>query len=379
MEIRQAVGSLSHFVRTMISAGVKSKKAFNAWKKLPETIELMEDLFEYKRREGMPCINSLVTVDFHPEIPVMLLNYTQVAHNTLHEYPEGWTLPLRLCRGIVFDFKGGLRALVFEKFFNNGEHPETRELPDLPFEAPEKKDGHMGTIFEYEGKFYITTRGSFTSPTVKIATKMLQEYIQNGNWAENFNPDETVLVEIIHPQTHVLTDYPDFRAFILIGCKNRVTYEDHFFSYLEQLSVRLGLPLVRMWQGNSLAELKAHIKDRSVRNKEGFVVRFSNGLRVKFKFESYIGLMVQSKLSYNYLMLKNLSGSLEKMISMLDEEIYQIALQMLGRLHLIVTQKIPLKEKYQKLYQLVPEEECKDSFRANCRKFAKAFSVPDSE
>lgn len=373
MEIRQAIRNLSEFVRAMVAKGVKSKKDFNAWKKQPESIKLMEKLFAYNQKKGMPCINALVTVDFHPEIPVLLLNYTQVAHNTLHEFPDGWTRPLRQCRGIVFDFDGNLVAKPFEKFFNYGEHPETMSFPQkLSWESPEKKDGHLGIIFEYKGKIYITTRGSFTSPTMKVAQSMLDEYISQGNWAGNYIKDETVLVEIIHPQTKVLTDYQDFKAFILIGCMNRVNFADYDYLNLTIISRRLSLPLVRIWQGNSLEDLQKLIKDRSVKNKEGFVVHFHNGLRIKLKFESYIGLMVASKLSYKYLMQRAISGSLEKMISTLPEEIYQIAMQMLGQIYLVMLCPLTPKEKWSRLYQLVPEEEQTDHFKGICREFVKS-------
>jgi len=123
MDTRQAIDNLAMFVRAMINDGVRSKKQFNTWKKQEKNNILMEEFFAYKQNQGMPKINSLVTVDFHPDIPVLLLNYTQVAHNTLHEFPQGWTMPLRQCRGIIFDFAGNLVAKPFQKFFNYREHP----------------------------------------------------------------------------------------------------------------------------------------------------------------------------------------------------------------------------------------------------------------
>jgi hypothetical protein len=64
---------------------------------------------------------------------------------------------------------------------------------------------------------------------------------------------------------------------------------------------------------------------------------------------------------------------LEKMISTLPEEIYQVAMQMLGRIYIIMLQTKDPKERWLKLYQLVPEEDCTDYFKGICREFAKTF------
>ncbi|MCX6744621.1 MAG: hypothetical protein NTX82_03815, partial [Candidatus Parcubacteria bacterium] len=228
-------------------------------------------------------------------------------------------------------------------------------------------------IFEYKGKIYMTTRGRFVSPTGLIAQKMLDAYVTENDWAKNYNPEETILVEIIIPETKVHLHYEGFNDFILIGSTNRETLADYDFTNLTMISERLHLPLVRKWRGKSLEELKKMLKDRSIKNQEGFVVRFHGGLRSKFKFESYIGLMVQSKLSYTYLMQRKISGNLERMISTLPEEIYAIALQMVEKLNLTIAEKLEPKEKWQKLYLLIPEEDCTDYYKSICRKYVKTF------
>jgi RNA ligase len=371
MDTRQAIDNLSKFVRAMIEDGVRSKKEFNVWKKKVENIELMTKLFAYQQKEAMPKINSLVTLDFHPQIPVLLLNYTQVAHNTLHEFPKGWTMPLRQCRGIVFDFYGNLLAKPFPKFFNYGQHPESTKLPDRRYTATEKKDGHLGIIFEYKDKLYITTRGSFTSPTVAIAQQMLEEYIKNNNWQDSFCDDVTVLVEILHPKTRVYTDYQEFKDFILIGAYSRSKLNDYNFTDLQILSEKLQLPLVRIKRGKTIADLLALIKNKEIKNQEGFVIHFDNDLRVKLKFESYIGLMVADKLSYKYLMQRAISGNLDRMLETLPEEVYQVSLQMLGKIYLIMLKNFTQKQKWTELYQLVPEGERTTYYKTICREFVK--------
>jgi len=117
-EKRFAILALSGFVQTFIEAGVTDAKSFNQWKKNEGNAKYMAQLFEYPQDAGWPALTGLVKPFFHPTLPLVGLNYTQLAHNTLHEFPRGWTTALRLCRGIVFDHRGNLVALPFMKFFN---------------------------------------------------------------------------------------------------------------------------------------------------------------------------------------------------------------------------------------------------------------------
>jgi len=167
-----------------------------------------------KRRK----VSTLFSVHFHPTFPIIGFNYTPVAHNELHTMTETWTNALRMCRGIVFELgSGDLLALPFEKFFNYGDHPETSDLKPGRYIASKKHDGHLGIIFRYRGQLLITTRGDFMSPTSKIATEMLEK----RRWLINqrLPHDCTMLVEIIHPKTHVIQDYGQEEKFILIGCR----------------------------------------------------------------------------------------------------------------------------------------------------------------
>jgi len=203
---------------------------------------------------------------------------------------------------------------------------------------------------------------------------MLNQYAKVNNWDKVFNANDTVLVEIIHPKTKVYTDYDKFKAFVLIGAFSRSNLHDYWFYELADLSKKLGLPLVYQKDGKSIDELLELVKDKEIKNQEGYVLHFNNGLRVKLKFESYIGLMVADKLSYKYLMQRAMSGNLDKMLDTLPEEIYQIALQMLGKIYLILLKNLPQKEKWTELYQLVQEEERTSYYKTICRQFVKKLA-----
>jgi len=372
MKVKEYVGRLSEFIRLMTRAGVISKKDYYKWAR--ENEEAISKLFEYKRKEGMPGIYSLVTPFFHTTLPLVGLNYSQTAHNVLASFQEGWTSVLRLCRGIVFDRSGNLIALAFSKFFNYGEHPETRDLPNLPFEATVKQDGHLGIIFKYNDQFMITTRGDFNSPTSVLASEMLGRYVKHNGWDNIYPNDTTTLVEIIHPQTKVYLEYAGKTNFTVIGAFNIKKLHDYDYNYLKELAVKLGLPATELWTGKTLKDLVALMKDRSVTNQEGYVVRFSNCLRVKLKYETYIGKMVADKLGYTYLMNRMIKGNLKRMLDTLPEEIYPIGLQMLGEILLAFSVSGTAKEKWMSLYNLMPNGQATDYYKNICRQFVRMMT-----
>lgn len=366
----EAILKLGKFVKKLVDETKRGDKELQkVWRKKNE--RFMERCFNYKRSEGMPSITNLVRPFFHPHLPLVGLNYSPLAHNVLHKFPAGWTLPLRLCRGIIFNHNGALVALAFEKFFNYGEHPETTNLPNEPFTATLKHDGHLGIIFWFQNKLVLTTRGSFVSPSSILGTKMLTSYAKKRRWVqdENFPKELTLLVEMIHPHTKVHVDYKKQKKFILIGSQNRETLEDQLYQQLQELGRALHLPVSEQWTGNSVENLRQFMNDMSVQNREGYVVRFESGLRVKFKFATYINRMVEAKLDYSYLMNRIMSGNLQKMIGKLEEEILAKANAMVA--DLMRARQIPgsEKDKWEYLYNLVPKAKQTSSYRAKCRKF----------
>jgi hypothetical protein len=370
MDTARAIANLSKFVVALSSANVTSRKEYYIWTK--QHPELMGELFEYRRLDGMPDVRALVRPFFHPDLPLVGLNYSPVAHNTLHAFPDGWTDPLRQCRGIVFDRLGKLVAKPFPKFFNYGEHPETKTMPGGRFDATEKHDGHLGIIFNYERQFYLTTRGDFTSPTSRLGNEMLAAHAGLHGWSHLYPRNVTVLTEIIHPQTKVHRDYGNRKEMVIIGAYNLDEYFDFSYDLLLVLGKNLRLPVTDRWEGKSLRDLRELMKDRSVHNREGYVVRFrSNNLRVKFKYESYIGMMVEDKLSYTYLMNRELSGNREKMTSTLPEEVFPVAEQMWAEIQAILDSDGTPKAKWTRLYGLVPAEKSTAYYKGICRKLVK--------
>jgi hypothetical protein len=370
MDTVRAILNLSRFVNAIASDGVTSRQEYSVWAK--KHSGFMDEVFEYERKPGMPEMRVLLRPFFHPQLPLIGLNYSPVAHNTLHAYPTGWTDSLRQCRGIVFERSGALVAKPFPKFFNYGEHPETIKLPSGQFDATAKEDGHLGIIFDYQERSLLTTRGDFTSRTAVLGNDILARHVKKHDWwSLRFPRHITLLVEIIHPATRVYLDYHGREDLVIIGAYDRKTFYDFDYRFLQLLGKNLDLPVAERWTGRSVRDLRALMQDRTVRNREGFVARFANGLRVKFKFETYIGMMVEGKLTYAYLMNRMISGNLKRMLGTLEEEIFPIAEQMCAEIQSILAMKATAREKWRNLYGLVSPEEATPYYKNICRRLVK--------
>lgn len=377
MNTAQAVAKLQMFVRTLVAAGVKNSKGWHSLRREKGFEEKMAETFGYVREEGLPSIATLVKPFFHPTKALIGLNYTPVAHNTLHRSKNGWTDVLRLCRGIVFDRQGNLVAFPFPKFFNHGEHEETRgELPEGSFEAMDKADGHLAIIFSYRGKLMATTRGSFVSSSAQVANKMLAAK-SRAYWQKAIGREQTVLAEIIHPRTKVIVDYGRRRGFVLLGCYNLKTFNDMNHAELSVLAQKLKIPVAELVPFASIAALKAKVAEKDYKNREGFVVRFVKAdgsvLRVKFKFAGYLGIMLEEKLTYGYVMNRLMDGSLEKTLAGKPHEIEKEVRAMVDKLEAVNDISADDRGKARRKYlrELVEEESRTTSYNTQCGKFSR--------
>jgi hypothetical protein len=392
MNTAKAIANLKKFTKRLVRDGVYNRNDWKAWKQKPKNVTFMSKCFGYNRIGDMPSIVNLLDPDFHATLPLILLNYSDVAHNTLFKYEDlGWTETLRHCRGTVFDRTGKLVGLAFPKFFNRGEHPETKAFPDEPSETTVKHDGWLGIIFWYEGKLRITTRGRFEHRWTPILTAMLEKYVEANNWNESFPKDLTVLVEVIHPETEVHLDYQGQEKFVLIGAfdiRSRKKYHDHTYAELCTLGEQLGIEVTELWQCNSLDELVALVEDLTNKGKEGFVTRFMvNNIRTKSKFMSYVQLMKADKLSYAWLMQRIIDGNIDTRILDMPEEVIDQARSMLADVLKVkeidgVSDKERAKKQREYLYRLYrkypdldPEQRKEETYKQCCGKLVRHLNT----
>ncbi len=218
--------------------------------------------------------DKLVTEQKHPVSDLYIYNYTPLA-----QFSKAWDEVTMLCRGLITDGSGRVIAAPFTKFFNYSEY--TGELPSLKYIITEKMDGSLGICYPYKGVLSIATRGSFTSEQAKVGDQMLQEYIKKHglDW---YDERYTYCFEIIYPENRIVVDYGKERRLVLLAVINTNDgheIDPHSTGYKDVVTM---LP-----QSTELADLLAMEQEK---NKEGFVIRWANGLRLKLKFEEYVRL-----------------------------------------------------------------------------------------
>ena len=217
--------------------------------------------------------DKLVTVNKHPEADIFIYNYTAKV-----QYGKLWNEVTLQTRGLILDANMNVVARPFGKFFNLEEHsPE--ELPQLPFDVFEKMDGSLGILYWIDDKPFIATRGSFESDQAIKATEIL--YRLYSHTFTYLDKSSTYLFEIIYPQNRIVVDYGDIEDLYLLSRICNTTGKDL------PIFDNIGFPIVKKYDGiNNLEVLRAIELD----NKEGFVIRFANGFRVKMKFADYVRL-----------------------------------------------------------------------------------------
>ena len=207
----------------------------------------------------------------HPSANLWIYNYTPIV-----QYEKIWNDITKKCRGLILDADGNIVSRTFPKFWNLGED-KPEDIPNLPFKCFEKMDGGLGIMYFLDDKPYIASRGSFNSESAIHATELL--YSKYSHTFDKLDRNKTYIFEIIYSWTRVVVDYGDMDDIILLTIIDNETAEET----LEDI----GFPLVKQYDGvKNLEELKLYDST----NKEGFVIRFSNGFRVKVKFDEYCRL-----------------------------------------------------------------------------------------
>lgn len=195
-------------------------------------------------------------------------------------YDRAWDEYTLAARGLVLDKTGRIVARPWPKFFNLNERPETM-LDALPRETPElshKYDGSLVIVFHDGERWRAITRGCWDNPQTRYAehwlstrTSMMPKHL-------------TYLFELVAPWNRIVIPYAN-EDMILIGLVTTETGIDANYSQVQSHAEWLGFRSVE-FESKPLDTIA--LDDPMVRDREGFVARFPNGLRVKLKYKQYM-------------------------------------------------------------------------------------------
>lgn len=247
---------------------------------------LLKEILSYDLFKQM-LDTGYIRSQVHPQYPELLIfNYSEAA-----QYERVWNAATNACRGLIVRLANGVLdgdaeivARPFSKFHNlNTDYmPETQEA-NLPNEAPlvtTKLDGSMGIVYFYDGQYWIATRGSFDSDQARWATAWYRARSQEISWPADVTP----VCEIIFSTNRIVVDY-DFEGLILLSIIDNETGKELSRFDVEMWGAINEIEVVRRFD-KSLAECAAE----NISNEEGYVLTYSNGVKVKVKFTEYVRL-----------------------------------------------------------------------------------------
>ncbi len=226
--------------------------------------------------------NKMIISNKHPEYDIWILNYSKEC-----QFSMAWDVYTLSCRGMVVDADGRILARPFMKFMNFEEYNASEIDWSIPFEAFEKMDGSLIVLFYYEkaGRWIVASRGSFASEQSIEAEHML---IASPYVCDQLSSAYTYLFEVIYPENRIVINYGDRRELVMLGVIQTSTgiempYDGMCLSYSKYFTI------VKKLELKSFEDLRRLI-DMGEDNKEGVVIRFAGGFRMKMKFAEYCRL-----------------------------------------------------------------------------------------
>lgn len=225
--------------------------------------------------------NNLIIANKHPEYNIWILNYSPKV-----VFKKFWDIYTMSCCGLVVDANGNIIARPFKKFKSYEEYDTSEIDMSQKYEIFENYDGSFIQLFYIKSqmKWIVASRGSFISEQALEAEKFINE---RAGILNVLDVDVTYVFEIIYRKNKIIVDYGDMRDLILLVAihtltGNELNYDKLVSSYSKHFTLAKKYDIIV----DDLSELKKLEED----NREGFVVKFENGLRIEVKFDEYIRL-----------------------------------------------------------------------------------------
>ena len=227
---------------------------------------------------------GLVTESLHKEFPLNLFTYSR---KCVHD--NVWDAVTSKCRGIIINRETDeIVARPFEKFHNYGGTLYQGDIERGNPAVIEKVDGFMCTLYMYDGKSYIASKGSFHSVHAKWATAELRKREQ-WLWPEGFTP----VFEGLCRDLRIVVDYGDRTGLVLLGLVNIETGEELPPDVLRQWAQINEIESAKVFDKSLLDALEDTLVANSG-TEEGYVLTWyrhdAPPFRLKVKFVEYLRL-----------------------------------------------------------------------------------------
>lgn len=252
----------------------------------------------------------------HPTLPLYLLKYTQEC-----VYNQEWNDATLMARGLVIDDNDAIIANCIPKFFNIEELNQQR-IPKInlsqPFTATVKDDGSLIQVFMYNDDMVITSSGGFDNQYTQTAESLLISKYQHLLPIIQTSVGLNFIFELITPFNQVVVNYGGVAELRLITVRDVDGVEDEDFI---QQCIDLGFDHVEKLPYDSLNYFLEE-KQAPSKNREGYVLKFSDGSRVKIKYAEYIQLhKLVTKINKHYVW-ETLKNTTSIDLELLPDEVF---------------------------------------------------------
>ena len=265
----------------------------------------------------------------HDEITVMrkddgagafytVVNYMHQTNSTFANTPEGRYR--REFRGLIFDADGRLISRPFHKFFNLGEKEEV-SLDSIDWSRPhvvqEKMDGSMVRPFMLHGKRVWGTKAGLTEVAQEAEDVFAAKDVDGAMsmWVDDqLAKARTPIFEYIGPKNRIVVGYQE-ADIVYLALRDNLTGE-----YVQP---ETPFPGSRVPEYGSVSEIDAYVaKVRGDTGREGDVVLFEDGTRIKIKSEWYVEIhgIKETLAKDRYIALQALDETLDDALAVLQPE-----------------------------------------------------------
>lgn len=215
--------------------------------------------------------NNYISQEKHPTKNIFIYNYTAKCKNDCM-----WNEITLWCRGLILDSQNNIIARPMRKFFEY-EQLIDEFKPNGNFTITKKIDGFLGILYWINNMPFIATRGSFIShQAIKANTILYTKYL---HVLSQLNTNYTYLFEIVYKNDYLIIDYGETEDLILLYIFDNTSQKEidiqTFHSQFPKANT-----ITRQYSIKELLSL-------NIPQKEGFVLKFDNGDRVKIKFPWY--------------------------------------------------------------------------------------------
>lgn len=275
-------------------------------------------------------------------------NLVSFKYTDMTIYKRDWNNVTLRARGITFDsITGKVLARPFDKFFNleelvdldTGEYKQTAEVvkkylgfdnlyndyKHQKFTVTNKLDGSLGILFYTGQKWLVKTGGAFVSEQATWANNWCTE---KGNIDISLlDKCKTYLFEIIYNEDHHPIKY-DFEGLVLLAIIDTETGKEDSYDAVKETADSLKVRCAETIELDDFDKLVEYVKALP-NNREGVVVTFENGFKLKLKGDAYLLLQkvfrnLTKTTIYEHLNWKEIDQNTRLVDSYIDNLIEQI-------------------------------------------------------